>query len=222
MSAVLALSAVFVSVCAIRISIWSQGKFHRLSTQLQKDIHNRDVKLALHQKVLEIYNTACDCVRLLDSDDTILFAKLGWYFSSRHIEHKLNKIIEHRDIIERLLNEAYLLFASDEPLKKCFLEIRNDYLSLSARYIDLTQKARAFSSKAITIISKEFPELGIQSLYDLDKIINHQQACQRFDELLATDELKKFFEEDLRIYKGKFSFETFDNLFKKHLILDTL
>ena len=129
----------------------------------------------------------------------------------------MSKIIEHRTIMERLLDEAHLLFTDDKPLINCLHEIRNDYLSLSEKFIDLTQKACSFSPKALAILSAEFPELQIQGRYNLDKILNHPLACKRFDELFATLEYPEF-THNLKMYKRKFSYENFDTLFKKHLI----
>ena len=228
-SAALALTALFVSVCAIIISVWLQKKihstsirlqrkFHNTSTLLQRKIHNRDVKLSLQQKVLEIYNAYCDCYRLLMPYDIILGAKVGLILEFN--EHNV-KILNHRVVIERVLNEAHLFFINDEPMKKLLCELLKDFMLLSECYLDLVQKAKHLSVEAFDKVNKTFPELELKGLYELDKILTHQQAFKMFEVMCTTPEVEKY-ENDVYIYRNKFKYENFDKLFEKYLIRSEL
>ena len=207
LSALLAIATLVVSLYAIFTS-----------TRLQKKIHNRDVKLTLQQKVLEIYNAYGDCFRLMKSDDNILSAKIGLVVKS---VEQIDKIFEHRSIIGRVLNEANLLIIDDKPLKKLLFELYTDFMSLSECYIDLTQKEKYLATEAFVKIDKAFPELELHDLRDIDKVLAHPQAIVMFAAICTTPETEKFYS-DLSTYRDKFSYENFDKLFENYLIRSKL
>lgn len=217
-SAVLALFALLVSLGALIISKRTQEKILRLSMQQQKDIHNRDVKLTLQQKVLEIYNAFCDCQRLLQFDDTVLGMKIGLLLKPRET---ITQILDHRTIVIRAFDEANLFFKGDKPLQNYLLELLKDYLSLSAWYCDLLPKDESLFVEAICKINTEFPELKLRSLHEINKILAYPQARMRLEAMLLTPELERF-DNAIKIYGDKFSYEKFDKLFEKYLIRDEL
>jgi len=232
-SAALALTALLVSVCAIVISIllqrWVHNNSMRLQTEihtnsmrLQTEIHNRDVKLALNKKILEIYNAFSDCYRLLNNTDNILlYAKCG--FTSK-IQELIIKVVEHRVTTRRLLDEASLLM-NDEPLEKLLFEMWGDFNLLSKNCISLVGKSKLRSKETLLTIVKEFPDLNLMELCDANEVVStimsHPQAFERFNELHTTLESKKF-DDDLKTYCEKFTYEKFDKLFHKHLICTKL
>jgi len=213
-SAFLAISALFVSVCAIAIATWLQWKIHRLSTQLQKNVHNRDMKLALQQKILEIYNVFVDCQRLLQFDDTVLGMRIGLLLKPKE---RMTQILDHRAIVIRAFDEANLFFKDDKPLQNYLLELLKDYLSLSAWYCNLLPLDESLLVEAMCKINTDFPELKLKSLREINKILAYPQARMRFEAILLTPELEEF-NNAIKIYVDKFSYEKFDKFFEKYLI----
>ena len=206
-SAALAVASVLVSLYALFTSM-----------RLQKKIHNRDVKMAFQNKVLEIYNIFNECLRILDNEDVLLISKAGCW--EKFIEYK-TKVIEHRKIIKRTLDEVHLIFVNDQPLKCMLVEMFCDFMPLSERHIELIQQAQNRTPEVIKTISKVYPEIQIDSLSDLQKIYTHPQAFILFEALSTTPESKKF-DADLKMFYKKFSVENFDKRFEKHLLLEKL
>jgi len=202
-SAVLACISVVVSLYALFTS-----------TRVQKKIHNRDVKLTLQQKVLEIYNAFNDSLRIMKFYDSLLILKGGCL--DKIVEQK-NKVLEHRIVIRRTLDEAHLFFVDDEPLRCMLCELVNDFMSLGERFIELTQQAQNRSKEVLIKVLNAFPELDPKNPNDIAKIFMHPQATKMFETLNTTPETQQF-DEDLKTFHDKFSIENFDKRFEKYLI----
>jgi DNA-binding MarR family transcriptional regulator len=185
------------------------------STRLQKKIHNRDVKLTLQQKVLDIYNAYCDCCTLLNFEEMLLSARMRQ--TSMPVV-QIHKILEHRNVIERVRNESNLLFRDDEQLKNRLSELCEGFISLSERYVNLTEKGKKMANKAFAEINRILPELELNGPHEFDKILANPQALAIFNRICTVPEVEKF-NNDVRTYRNKFTYDNIDELFEKHLIL---
>lgn len=204
LSGVLALTTLFVTAYAIF-----------KSSRLQKEIHNRDVQLTFHEKAFEIYSVYCECARLMLFDEYILHIKLGYYSK---LLMPIENMLKQREIIRRICDEAALIFDGDEKLIELLRELKNEFLSLSERFIELSQNARDLSDKAIIAVRAAYPDL---EPVDMSKILNHTQACELFNSMYTTPEVAQW-EKDVNIYVEKISYDNFDTFFKKYLILKQL
>ena len=171
--------------------------------------------MSYQEKVLEIYSIFSDCYWLMHFDEFNFLAKLGYYSK---LLMPVEATLKQREIIARAYNEAELIFDGDGKLTEVLKELCNGYMSLSTRFLNLAQNATALSQKAFTAVANAFPEL---EPIDLTKILNHPQACALFGTMCTTDETAQW-ENDAVEYFAKFSYEKFDVLFKKHLILKKL
>ena len=203
-SAILALATLFISAYAIY-----------KSTQLQKKIHNRDVQLAYQDKIWEIYIAYCKCGRVLIFDEYLLKIKMGFY--SEYLM-PIEDMLKQQSSISRIFDEANLIFDGDKELIDLLKELKEDFLLLSDRFIELCRKSTNCSLKAIAEVRKAFPEL---EPFDFSKMLDHPEACVMYSLKCSTDETIQW-EKDTKTYLQKFSYEKFDLKFKKYLIIKKL
>jgi len=148
-------------------------------------------------------------------DDYIFQMKLGYFFKALK---PIEAMIAQREIVNYTYNEAALIFGEDEKLKALLKELTSDFISLSERFLELSRNTGGLSDKGFIAIGAAYPEL---EPVDMPKILNHPQACAMFVSMCTTSEVAQW-EKDANIYVEKFSYDKFDILFKKHLVLKPL
>lgn len=185
--------------------------------KLQKEIHNRDIRLRRHDDILSIYSIYYDVMSLLYTSNFVFEVKQG---NVNYVMNYYNNLFLMKNNILRKLDIANLLFRhSDSELFevietrfKLAVEIINKYLA----YINGN-----FVNTATDSWNKICKLQPLLSPYNYLLLHQNQSILNDFLKMCETDETKEL-DKLLEQYNEQHSYEKFDIYFEKYLGMEEL
>lgn len=194
------------------VVIYQNYKYKKDNENLQKQIHNMTTKIALHDKVLTIYQVFIEGADLFTPVD---LHYLQFLDNNAYKDH-IKKLILHRYKAINAYNHANMLMKNDPVLQNIIKELYEKSTEIINSYlpylfsIDINDAKKAWSK-----VIEKYPDVQPQNPISL---INNNEAYELFKSICET-EAQKAISEKVKSYKDLLDDKKFDIYFEKYLTL---
>lgn len=209
--------ATFLPILLSAMLIIQNHIINNRNKKLQKEIHNRDVRLRQHDDILSIYSVYYEFMDLMYTSNFAFEVKQG---NVNFVMNFRNTLIQMRTIIFKKLDLAALLFKRSD--NKLFTLIEERY-KLSIEIIDKYMKYingdfNSVASQAWNKICIINPNI-IQGNYFL--LHQNQEISNDFLKMCETNETKEL-DDLLTKHRDLHTYENYDIYFEKYLGIEEL
>lgn len=217
LSIIINLISIFVPIILTIILIVQNKIYNKRNEELQKEIHNRDIRLRKHDDILNIYSYFYEFNDFLISNNLLFEIKAG---NINYVMPLCNNLAQMRLAFCKKLNLAELLFKRNDNelylvIKKCIdlnIEIIDKFLS----YIrgNLLQVSTDAWNKIIILN----PNIQIYNYYMLQSYPDNFNDFLKMCETENTKELEALLDKQKELNE----YEKFDVYFEKYLGMEEL
>ena len=197
----------FIAIC-LSYHISKQNK------KLQKEIHNRDIRIQYMNNALSIYNDFIESIEVINKKNTV-----SYIFSNEHSSFAWSNDLYNGTLkIHKACNRANILF-NDSNFIKYLSMICNSYNDIvilvnqyivSGSHLQIIQNARQNTYTKFGILPKDYYHITI-----------HMEA-NRYLISQCENEVTRNIESKINIFLNLVNSDEFHNAFKKYIVLSEI
>lgn len=216
-----AIIGIFAPIILTLLSIWLNRKTSRQNEELQKNLHNRDVKNQTLQSIIGIYNSFCDALNVVgfaSNNIMVIFISQQFIYSwSESVSNSCMSII-------RAFNQANIILDDSDMidyLRKCkdiFVELNNNINQYKNNLVPFQMIQNAWDS-----IKQKYPQKYVNPLGINDYNLLYQNTADLEDfKKMCENGYTKEIQEKIKSFVDLITNEQFDNYFKKYVQIQKL
>lgn len=205
------------------LSIWLNYKTGKQNEELQKNLHNRDVKNQTRQTIIYIYNSFLDALNVVELENDkimVIFVSPQFFQSwSRSVSNSCTSIIRAFSQANIILDDSSMI----DYLKKCkdaFADLNSSVTQYVNTPVPLQMIQNAFDS-----MKSKYPQRYLAGINDYNFLyqILYQNAADLEDfKKMCESDYTKDIQRKVKAFIDLIADEKFDNYFKKYVQIQKL
>ena len=218
-----AIIGIFAPIILTLLSIWLNRKTSRQNEELQKNLHNRDVKNQTRQTIIYIYNSFLDALNVVELENDkimVIFVSPQFFQSwSRSVSNSCTSIIRAFSQANIILDDSSMI----DYLKKCkdaFADLNSSVTQYVNTPVPLQMIQNAFDS-----MKSKYPQrysVGINDYNFLYQILYQNAADLEDFKKMCESDYTKDIQRKVKVFIDLIVDEKFDNYFKKYVQIQKL
>ena len=208
------------------LSIWLNYKTGKQNEELQKNLHNRDVKNQTRQTIIYIYNSFLDALNVAESANNNVMVI---FISPQFIQSWSRLVFNSSTSIIRAFNQANIILDDSdmiEYLRKC----KDTFVDLNSSVTQYVNTPFPFQmiQNAFDSMKSKYPQrysvgiIGINDYNFLYPILSQNVADLEDFKKMCENDYTKEIQKKVKIFIDLIANEKFDNYFKKYVQIQKL
>ena len=208
------------------LSIWLNYKTGKQNEELQKNLHNRDVKNQTRQSIIYIYNSFLEALNVAESASNNVMAI---FISHQSIQHWSMSVYNSCTSITHAFNQANIIL-DDSDMIEYLRECKDTFVDLNGsvtRYISTPIPSQMIQN-AFDSMKSKYPQrysvgiIGINDYNFLYPILSQNVADLEDFKKMCENDYTKEIQKKVKIFIDLIANEKFDNYFKKYVQIQKL
>lgn len=208
------------------LSIWLNYKTGKQNEELQKNLHNRDVKNQTRQTIIYIYNSFLDALNVAESANNNVMVI---FISPQFIQSWSRLVFNSSTSIIRAFSQANIILDDSdmiEYLRKC----KDTFVDLNSSVTQYVNTPFPFQmiQNAFDSMKSKYPQrysvgvIGINDYNFLYPILSQNVADLEDFKKMCENDYTKEIQKKVKIFIDLIANEKFDNYFKKYVQIQKL
>lgn len=208
------------------LSIWLNYKTGKQNEELQKNLHNRDVKNQTRQTIIYIYNSFLDALNVAESANNNVMVI---FISPQFIQSWSRLVFNSSTSIIRAFSQANIILDDSdmiEYLRKC----KDTFVDLNSSVTQYVNTPFPFQmiQNAFDSMKSKYPQrysvgvIGINDYNFLYPILSQNVADLEDFKKMCENDYTKEIPKKVKIFIDLIANEKFDNYFKKYVQIQKL
>ena len=208
------------------LSIWLNYKTGKQNEELQKNLHNRDVKNQTRQTIIYIYNSFLDALNVAESANNNVMVI---FISPQFIQSWSRLVFNSSTSIIRAFSQANIIL-DDSDMIKYLRKCKDTFVDLNSSVTQYVNTPFPFQmiQNAFDSMKSKYPQrysvgvIGINDYNFLYPILSQNVADLEDFKKMCENDYTKEIQKKVKIFIDLIANEKFDNYFKKYVQIQKL